>query len=851
MEKKLLLPLFLSLVLVIAGCGEEKKKTEPEKVKDIALIKDGKSAFSIYSQTGAPESVTRAASELQCYIRKTTGANLPIVNEPRSPYISLGHNPEFEKSDFAKETAGKVNPDGFVIATRNGNIYIAGIDTPDGQTSTPAGFSMGTLFGAYDFLEKHLGVRWFMPGAEGERIIAMSNVSVPEETLVDNPSFRWRLIPYLKKSGSSQNDQVEEWALRNRINAKAYGMSLKHYHIWHQIFTPEVYKQHPEYFAEMGGRRVQPLGDRYKICTSNPGVVKLHAQAAIAFFKANPLAKAYSLSPTDSAGYCQCANCRALDEPDRPDCGTLTRRILIYYNEVAKLVKKECPDKYMCGYIYANYLYPPADKSIKLEDNLFLVVASSITYGYKWYHKGVSQDWRKIMDHWSGITRNITYYDLPMHCSDNLGAPLAPGVEILKAMFPALKRYGVKGLYFYGDPEWGHSAMYNYLLARLYWNADLDVDAHLENYFRECYGKGGGELLAMYRLIDRRMKDYYLKNPQASYTLTPDILKTVYAGSRREIEGYYSGALAAAADPSCRRRVEMLGDCLTAMTQFLRMFNMVKAEEKSRFDLSPEVFAAFAAKHKDSLHVPVITQSAKNFDLPTLAVKPYPGKPTIAEQPVPFELRESSHFVIFAPSDDEITVRLSQVKLRSKAISYNVVDSVGKEIVSGNFGAPGEFKFAGNNGQYYHAFFLTSSTSYMVSIDAPHAVDAAFVEGDHESNGLHLLQQLTPLYLVVGENLPKFEITLSSDSAPGSTSGGETAAATLFDPAGKAVAEFSTVEIGSDRKAIKPTVSGVYRLSFTPPTKGAVDDVYVRVDGLGNYVSTDPREILTVRNDHE
>ena len=51
------------------------------------LAQGGRSAWVIYREVDAPESVLLAATELQRVLRLSTGTELPIVDAPASPMI--------------------------------------------------------------------------------------------------------------------------------------------------------------------------------------------------------------------------------------------------------------------------------------------------------------------------------------------------------------------------------------------------------------------------------------------------------------------------------------------------------------------------------------------------------------------------------------------------------------------------------------------------------------------------------------------------------------------------------------------------------------------------------------------
>lgn len=844
--KNLIMKVFL---FVLIASSIQSVKLSPANAQTI--VNNGESKYSIYYGKDASSEVALAAKEIQTYVKKVTGAQLPIVTTPKTPYISLGMNDLFNNAKIKDQLKDTILPDGFVMASKDNNIFIAGIDTPDNQVTTAAGFSRGTLFGAYTFIEKYLGVRWFMPGDVGEYVPQNTTIKLPSNLLiVENPSFMWRFVPYLDNEKAERREIVEKWELRNKLNRKAYNISLQHSHIWNAIFKPELYETHPEYFAMLNGQRVKPLGDRYKMCTTNPAVIKMHADAAIKYFDNNPNSRAFSLSLTDSRGYCECENCKALDEPNNASDGILSRRILTYYNEVAKQVIEKYPDRYVCGYIYDCYLYPPLDKSIKIAPNLNLVVAPNNNYGYTYYRENVPKEWKLIMDGWTALTTNISYYDLPMHCKGDFGAPLSTSSEILSSIMPALKKYKVEGLHIYGHHDWGHATPYNYLLTKLNWNADLNVNNLMDEFFSKCYGEGGNSIRKLYNLVDSEMKKYYLSNMEASYTLSADILKEVYAKNRIQIEEYYFEALANVKDENAKKRIEFLGENLKVMYDFLKTFGFDSAP--SKLALTKEEFEDMRARSKESIYLPGLSAETEGISIdPSISVKPYKQPFKNASDLKVFTLRDSCHFIMLAPNDDVISIKFPELNLREKMITYMVYNSTGQEVASGAVSKAGDaISFIGTTGEYFHLFLNTSSTFYKMEMpkNIPYAVDTRNDNGQEQGKGLLFLGNTTPLYFYVGDNETQFSITLSTDSLPGNPSGGETAEVKLYDPDGLLTEKLSTVNATIDTKTIKTNKQGIWKMDIGQAEAGMVDDVFIRLDSakLSGYVSFESDKLLIV-----
>ena len=180
----------------------------------------------------------------------------------------------------------------------------------------------------------------------------------------------------------------------------------------------------------------------------------------------------------------------------------MTPAILTFYNDVARLVGKKYPEKLLAGYVYAAYVFPPK-KPVPLEPNVFLVWAPSFDYGYTLFRPVLQRQWEGLLAQWGKTTQNLSYYDLPTHVLTESGALNPPGLNILKFLYPRLKAANVKGVYVYGIEAWGRGAPLNYLLARLAWDPDADVDALFDEYCEKAYGRGGGEINRMYRLAGR------------------------------------------------------------------------------------------------------------------------------------------------------------------------------------------------------------------------------------------------------------------------------------------------------------------------------------------------------------
>ncbi len=790
----------------------------------VTIVEDGASDFAIVHAPDAGLSIVQAAAELQSYILRATGAELPIVTDGREPAIILGAATGLDLADVPLE--------GFRIVTGEGNVLIAGPDTPEGELTAQGGTSRGTRHGVYVFLERYLGVRWLMPGEQGDYVPEVATLTVPETDLQDAPFFPNRRLPYTQWL----RPEVKRWLDRQRM-ARTYGpegqsLQLYHGHNW-KVIPPEAFETHPEWFAEHGGARMPPTG-QYKLCISNPEVVEQFAQSAMQRF-ANG-ATVFSLSPSDGGGWCECANCREGYFTPEGARRQVTGTILRFYNAVAERVAPEYPDGILCGYVYQDYVYPPPEP-IQLHPNLFLVWAPSFDYGFRLFRPEVQALWERLADEWTQSTENISYYDLPNCVSNSLGAPNPPGAEILSFIYPRLKQRNFKGVYVYGHSAWGHAALMNYLLAKLAWDPDADIAALTDDFLRACYAEGAEEIGAIYALLDEATKQFFLANEGASYSLTEQWIREVYAANFPEIEGLYREAEAKITDEGARVRLERLGMNLALLHENLRRFRMLEEPGASSFYLDDVAYLALVNENRNSLYVAPM----RDLDAPpevkvAYSVQAVDEVPNAEEVPA-FRLRGKQHLILRENSPGPIGLKMPSMIVRGTLPTCVIYDADANELLREVFTRGEQIIFEPTGSDYYHAIIRAGSAFYGLQIEG-----ADWAIHDHpEGQGLHFLGQVGPIYAHVPEGAEELDLWLAA-SPPG-----ETAAGTLYAPDGREVARFDCTakSIDEQRFPVGAGDAGWWKLVPTDPATGVVDDVWVHRPG-GSWLVLDPEHALLV-----
>ncbi len=340
------------------------------------VVTPRKQAVIVLPDKPQPASVL-AAGELQEYVAKITGKKLQIVSEKdtvTAPAIRIGTLDTLKNlPDGAQKLLDKANAEASYIYVKGGNAFIVG------KTQT------AELYGVYRLLKEEFGVRWFKPATpedSGEFVPKKTELTLADRSKVIAP---WFWIRRLDASGVQWNvvpfDSMR-WAARNGYQVQPpYGMAISRYPAKAQEFflqrfggrsikgghtsfsaaipAAKYFKTNPEYFALIDGKRTTGQ-DKYKVsqyCLSNPDVRRLVAQYICNRIKANGIENGgYLFGMQDSSvGWCECDNCRKLDQSDKYNYLDISTRFHSVVKEIAKLVYAQYPDAQLHVWAYHTY----------------------------------------------------------------------------------------------------------------------------------------------------------------------------------------------------------------------------------------------------------------------------------------------------------------------------------------------------------------------------------------------------------------------------------------------------------------------------------------------------------------
>jgi hypothetical protein len=728
----------------------------PIAVADTTIANQGKSTFSIVMPADAPSSVQAAAAELQLDMKKSTGASLSIIKDNvaiAGHFISLG---ETKQAASAGIKATGIAEEGSRIQTQNGNLYILGPDTataddkkafPDSaypQFTENGGASNGTANGVYTFLEDYLNVRWLLPGDLGRDVPLKSTFVIPDINRTGTPGLLNRRMPYIQKTTA-----VDEWQDHLKLG---FSFRINHQHNWVSTIPAELYKMHPDWFAMINGKRVPPVGDRYKLESTNPELVKYFAEKAVTALKANPQMNTFSLSPSDGRGWSESPESKAFYDPPPPDSKypSITPLILKWYRDVSDIVAQEYPQGKLGGYIYVDFSRPPQQGGMTLPENFIPVIVGQ-DFGFRFYRKDARDLGAQLIQDWAKVAPSTWfYYGMPIWLRSSTGMLTAASPDNLNFLFSLFRENHIRGAYLYGTPAWSQAALSNYIQAKMMWNPALDANQLQHDWLIRAYGPAAAAVMEqLYNKMDNgAFADYFRQPSDPHYTVREQMFKDYYGPHYAEIEKYFLQARAQPMTPIQKQRLQLIEDNLIVLQWRLRNAGYLPEDFASPLRRTDrQVADLLLTPHQDFDYFPNIISEAKITPVKVLL--------NDGNAPASKAMPNSKSILLYSTQAQEVHLTPSNVHPGSTFLGYTINENnkSSAEVARGILynGENISFQAKANT-----AYFLTVTPNAIIGpvvtwdMSVKNAVSAS---ADFDGKELHLQGKPASLYVYAPENL--------------------------------------------------------------------------------------------------
>ncbi|OQA00931.1 MAG: hypothetical protein BWY71_00563 [Planctomycetes bacterium ADurb.Bin412] len=480
----------------------------------VTLLEEGRSGYQIVVDAAASASEVYAAEELQSHFKACTGVTLPISRElpgAEQAMIVVGFGAATGRLGLP-ETDGHLAEQACIIKTVEGHLVIAGTR------------AAGTLHGVHRFLEEVLGVRWYTPDVT--KTPPHRNLVVPDMDRVVEPSFLFRQC-YCAGPGGDAG-----FGLRLGYNAgegtaeDPQGQQYAFYRTCHSYFLyvspEEFFDAHPEYFSEIGGQRIR---EETQLCLSNPEVLEIVTRRVLEAMRAQPHTRQFNFSQMDYYNYCQCPQCRAINERYQTNGGTQ----FWFVNQLAERTSREFPDRLIGTLAYTFTEEPP--QGMKMHPNAAVWLCHMFPCcdshpvaecPLNADHKRRVETWSKLCSHlyiWHYIVNFAHYYN-----------PF-PNFRAMAADVKFYQSVGAEGIFLQGmgPCKGGEFALLRgHYGQKLLWDAGQDAEALLADFLEGYYGAAAPALRQYIALLqDKVDKDnihmHLYTNPAQGY-LTDEIL---------------------------------------------------------------------------------------------------------------------------------------------------------------------------------------------------------------------------------------------------------------------------------------------------------------------------------------
>ncbi len=448
---------------------------------ELVIANKGKTDCPIVTQAGATDAEKWAARELADTLQKITAADFRISTngvKKSAPAIIVGQGPQaaelFPEVDFSKLASEEC-----IMRLKGNKLLLAG------------GRPRGTIYAVSRFLQEQGGVRWWTPWATN--VPKRATFRLAELNRTEKPAFEYR-SPYWFSAFDPQ------WKALNCVNSEHGGLpaelggSIRYKgfaHTFHRLVPPEKhFAEHPEWFSLVKGERST---NRTQLCLTNPDLRDFVVRRVRQWLREDPDAQIVSVTQNDWNGWCECENCKALDDAEGSHSGTM----LAFVNYIAEKIEPDFPDVAIDTFAYTYTRKPPM--TLHARTNV-IVRLCSIECNFREpltdpSNAAFADDIRK----WSKICSHLYVWDYTtdfrnyVHPHPNWFT-LGPNVRFFQ-------EHGVKGVFEQGAYQ-GHGAemgeMRAWVLAQLLWNPQQDDRALIREFLEGYYGREAAQPIGEY-----------------------------------------------------------------------------------------------------------------------------------------------------------------------------------------------------------------------------------------------------------------------------------------------------------------------------------------------------------------
>lgn len=436
------------------------------------LIHEGKPLAVIVRQIGLTAPEENALQELAATLEEIAGTPFPIVDvgvQTPANAIIVGNGPA-ARAAFPEVPFEELGMEEIVIRNDCRRILIAG------------GRPRGTVYAVSHFLQQYCGVRWWTSWAS--RVPRQAELGLPDLNVRYAPPFESR-DPFWFPAYDGR------WAVRNFSNSQSanipedWGGCIRYrgfVHTFYPLVPPqEHFATHPEWFSLVDGKRTV---DRAQLCLTNPELRAFVVERVKQWLRESPEARIVSVSQNDWHRPCTCESCKALDDREGSQAGTM----LDFVNHVAEQIEGEFPHVAIDTLAYQYTRKPP--RTIRPRPNVIVRLCSIECNFREPLDAPANATFADDIRGWAAICDRLYVWDYTTDFSHYLQPHpnwfvLGPNVRFFAA-------HHVRGLFEQGAYQsYGSefTELRAWVLAQLMWDPSQDDRALINEFLEGYYGE--------------------------------------------------------------------------------------------------------------------------------------------------------------------------------------------------------------------------------------------------------------------------------------------------------------------------------------------------------------------------
>jgi hypothetical protein len=437
-------------------------KPKGRAAPSLRLAEDGRARYTLLVPEEPARIELKAAQDLAHCLTRICAAEFPILREGVSaqaegPCISLGRTRRLGAS-AARWLDADLETEGYAIEVIDGDIFVYG------------GSGRGLIHGVYALLEEDLGCRWYaLDSVDTPQARRLTAKLVPRKVL---PPLELR-DPYILRTHDSA------WSLRNRTNTpharipQAWGGSIRYHHMGHTYAwyfpTERYFAEHPEYYALVDGKR-QPS----QLCHTNEEVIRLSIEKTCQIFRENPEVTITAIGPNDGRGFCDCPECRRLDDENGGRSGSYFHHL----NQIAAGVKREFPNRRIISLAYLDYARPPT--KLAVDDMIIIQLCTdSHAWRYQFCYAWESQEFQEMLKAWQAARATVYIWDYTTDYVHYL-VPMA-NWAVVAGNTRFFLQHGVRGIMYESEAN-DNDELRAWVWSKQLWDPELDTKALLRDF---------------------------------------------------------------------------------------------------------------------------------------------------------------------------------------------------------------------------------------------------------------------------------------------------------------------------------------------------------------------------------